>query len=257
MRSAVELADVRPCRWCGVDALRVLDVDGDIILLDPMPVLGEDVARFVGPARVPWGWRLDGRYWRRHNFAAAPHRYGFRDHPCADQPARKGTTRMTTPDPFGTAAPPGASGPAMAELEGKLLLVTVNAIERGIVTAQGVADAAKVDLVDLTSGEVHANAALWGKVLVNQLTAGVKYVGRIIKGQATGSNNPPWTWVDGDANDKATAVRYLTYAASQSVATQAAPAPAAQAPAAAPAFTPPAAAPVAAPPAAAAPPWAQ
>lgn len=254
MRTFVEVLNVRACRWCGADIVDPgEDVDAGVIRLDPVPVLGVDAVRKTAPV-VAWGWSYTGRYWRVHRFADDPLAYAFLEHSCSGDSLTKGDSM--TADPFGSAAPPGATGPDCAELEGKLILLTVHSIERGVVTKFGPGEAVRCDVVDLGTGEAFADNLLFGKVLVNQLTPGIRYVGRITKGQAVPPNSPPWTWADGDENDKAVGVRYLTYAASQSVAS----APAAPAPA--PVATPVApAAPVApvapAAPVAAAPPWAQ
>jgi hypothetical protein len=258
VRTFVDELRVRPCGACRLDVIYAPEGDdGNCVQLEVSPVLGVDAVARVGPRRVAWGWAHTGRFWRVHRFDTDPLAYAFLEHTCSGSTVSRKGTRMTA-DPFGTAAPPGATGPSCEELEGKLILLTVHSIDRGIVTKFGAADAARCDVVDLMSGEVHTDTLLFGKVLVNQLAAGTRYVGRLGKGQAVPPNSPPWVWVDGDDSDKAVAVRYLTYAASQSVSTPAAPAPTAQ-PAPAPAFTPaPPAAPAtpAAPPAAA-PPWAQ
>jgi hypothetical protein len=102
VRAFVEVVRVRACFTCGVDVIRLPD-DYDTALLDAVPVLGVDAMRQVGPGRVAWGWAFTGRYWRVHNFTAAPDIYAFLAHTCASStPPPEGQRAMTNsvPDPF-------------------------------------------------------------------------------------------------------------------------------------------------------------
>lgn len=246
------------CRTCGARVRRAwfsrgTTVGPTLLDLEPDPRPGREVPtdalawpwHHIADTKGAWLTRVNGAHDDLPTYVA---------HPCGVVTRTRGEQQVTTP--FGNAAPPGAGGPAMADLEGVPLLVVVNGIERGITTSSGVSDAARVQLVRLDNYERHDDAMLWGKVLVGQFNAGTVYRGRIVKGQAQPGKNPPWTWVDDPALDEV-ASKALDWLRSQQFG-QASP-DTGPAPGNVPAQTPPPAAPPAAPAApvgAPAPPWA-
>jgi hypothetical protein len=136
---------------------------------------------------------------------------------------------------FGTARPPG-EGASNADLQGKLLLITVTEKKVGFATNAGVTDVVVADVVDLTGGEEHPDNFLFGKVLFGQFEVGVTYLGTIGKGVAKPGQSAPWlfTGAETDPAAVATAQQYLAYKATQASAAAPAAAPAPAAPAASP-----------------------
>lgn len=246
-----ELGPVRPCRKCGLPTRQAhhggrvtyqVDVEGPH---DPR-CPDHRTASWWSPR---WGHTSRVRGDDERHLAEGNELFVLHVDHCpaesitSDASPTKGTPRMTAPQ-FGTPGTPG-EGVGNEQLQGKLLLITVNEKRIGVVTSAGATDCLATDIVDLETGEEHTDNLLFGKVLFGQLKPGTTYLGRIGKGVAQPGKSAPWlfTGAEGDPAAVATATQYLAYKAGQ----QPAAAPAT------PAFVPPAATLA---PAAAAPPWA-
>jgi hypothetical protein len=104
VRAFIDRVDVRPCRQCGQEVLRVPDQDdgwSGVVRLEVAPRLGADVVAQRGPHHL--GWAHTGRFWRLHRFADHPLTYAFLEHSCSSAAPTKGKDRMTSnaPEPFG------------------------------------------------------------------------------------------------------------------------------------------------------------
>lgn len=124
-----------------------------------------------------------------------------------------------------TFSDPAAGGDKLplTELIGRLLLFDVQGIESDIVTAYGVTDAVKADVACLDGpqkGHRWEGTLVFPRVLRGQLAPriGEMVLGRLGQGVAKPGQSAPWTLAAATDEDRATAGRYLEYAAAQSAA---------------------------------------
>ena len=100
-------------------------------------------------------------------------------------------------------APVVNEGLKVADLNGHLLIVTPVEYKTGINTVNGVAEAIKVNVVDLDTNEEHLSLLWFNVALRNALKPllGQKVLGRIGQGAAKPGKNAPWILIDatGDA----------------------------------------------------------
>lgn len=111
------------------------------------------------------------------------------------------------------AAPTGAFKPA--DHIGSLLVIEPLAVETGITTVNGPADALRANVTILDgphAGERADDALIWGKVLRSQLAPliGQKVLGRLGQGAAKPGQSPAWVLNDPTDDDKATAKAWAT-----------------------------------------------
>jgi hypothetical protein len=102
----------------------------------------------------------------------------------------------------------------MADLNGALVIIDVHALETGINTLNGPADAVRADVTILDgpqAGDHHEDTLLWGKVLIGQLRreVGKKVLGRVGQGQQKPGQNAPWILNPATDADTKTATEYL------------------------------------------------
>jgi hypothetical protein len=133
---------------------------------------------------------------------------------------------MTT-SPFAAPSAPG-SGIKWDDVNGCLLLITPLALEQGIATTFGPADAVRADVAILdgpTAGTEHLDTLVFPKVLSGQLTRhiGTQVLGRLGQGVAKPGQSAPWVLAEATPADVELGQRWLASRAPQF----AAPAPAA------------------------------
>ena len=132
-------------------------------------------------------------------------------------------------NPFAAPAPP-ASGIKWENLNGRLLLIEPKAIEAGIATNFGDADAVKADVAVLDGddkGTEYKDSLVFPKVLQSQLRQqiGLKVLGRLGQGTPKPGQSPPWILQDATPDDQQTGIKFLEWRKQNTLA---APAPAAQ-----------------------------
>lgn len=115
---------------------------------------------------------------------------------------------------FVSAAPP-SGGVKWEELKGKLLVLEPLALEQGIQTTYGTADAVRANIHVLTGpgeAEDYADCLVFPKVLAGQLKGqiGKKVVGRLGQGSAKASQSPPWILEEAGPDDMAKAQEWLS-----------------------------------------------
>ncbi len=101
-----------------------------------------------------------------------------------------------TNDPFNPPAS-ASGGVKMSDLNGRLLLFKVHAVEREIRTDYGEADAVRVDIVVLDGPDApieHDDTLIFPKVLQSQIRSNVgsMVLGRLGQGNAKPGQSPPW-----------------------------------------------------------------
>lgn len=134
-------------------------------------------------------------------------------------------------NPFAKPAPPG-EGIKWADLQGALLIIEPFAVETGIQTAFGPADAvrARVSVVDgEQAGTVYEDTLIFPKVLSGQVKGhvGGAVLGRLMTGAAKPNQSPPWLLAEASQQDEQVGVQFLQQRDSGQLA---APAPAQQKP---------------------------
>lgn len=109
-----------------------------------------------------------------------------------------------------------ATGAKITTFDGSLLLITPTAVQEGIATAFGPADATVVDLVVLDgphAGEQHSGVLVFQKALQGQLRpkvgTGRMVLGRLGRGTAKPGQSAPWILGDPTEQDKQAARAYL------------------------------------------------
>lgn len=114
---------------------------------------------------------------------------------------KKGTTMSQ----FASIASSGSLKPA--DIEGDLLIVKPTEHIPEMPTAMGVADAIRVDVHDLTTGETHTNVLWFSKVLVSSLRPliGQQILAHMGKGVAKKNQSAPWMLIDAADDDDAVA----------------------------------------------------
>jgi hypothetical protein len=101
-----------------------------------------------------------------------------------------------------------------SDLDGSLLLFTVHAIENGIVTVHGEAQAARVDVVVLDgahAGRRYEDVRVFPKVLISQVkpSLGGMVMGRLGQGTAKPGQHAPWLLEEATDADKDVARAHL------------------------------------------------
>ncbi len=125
------------------------------------------------------------------------------------------------------AAPGGGDKLPLDELNGSLLLFTVDKVVTDITTAHGVTDAVACSVAVLDGprkADVFDDTLIFPKVLRGQIKGSVgggKILGRLGQGEKKPGKNAPWIILDATEDDKATARKYLAYAAEKAVAQEA------------------------------------
>ena len=117
------------------------------------------------------------------------------------------------------------SGVKVADLEGKLLVIEPTAYKEGIATVHGVADAIQVNILDVDSGERHADVLFFNVALKSALKPkiGQKVLARVGKGVAKPGKSAPWILNDASGEAGAIAKAQAAMGASQPAAPAAAP----------------------------------
>lgn len=134
------------------------------------------------------------------------------------------------------AAPAAAGGGfTVAEANGHLVVIEVESLETGVVTANGERDAIRATVHDIDAGETYEDSLIFPKVLVGSLRqrVGQKVLGRIGQGVAKPGQNAPWVLNDA-SGDQAAATAASAYLAAYNSGQFAAPPAAAPAAPAAP-----------------------
>ena len=113
------------------------------------------------------------------------------------------------------AAPSNASESVkVADLAGRLLIITPTEYKTGIQTVHGLAEAVEVEVVDLDAGTNYASLLWFNVALRNALKnkIGQKVLARIGQGAAKPGKSAPWILIDAtaDANAIAKANAYLS-----------------------------------------------
>jgi len=112
---------------------------------------------------------------------------------------------MTAMNPFATIPSP-SDGITWADVNGALLIIRPTAIEAGIQTSYGAADAVRADVwvVDGPSaGEIHDDTLVFPKLLQSQLKSRINQVvlGRLTQGQGKPGQSAPWLLAEPTAQD--------------------------------------------------------
>jgi hypothetical protein len=96
----------------------------------------------------------------------------------------------------------GGDSVKVADLAGKLLIITPTEHKREITTVYGVTDAVEVDLVDLDGNETHSGILFFNVALKNALKEkiGQKVLARIGQGTAKPGKSAPWVLIDATGN---------------------------------------------------------
>ena len=138
------------------------------------------------------------------------------------------------------AAPAAAGGGfTVAEANGHLVVIEVESLETGVVTANGERDAIRATVHDIDAGETYEDSLIFPTVLVGSLRqrVGEKVLGRIGQGVAKPGQNAPWVLNDA-SGDQAAATAASAYLAAYNSGQFAAPADTAPPAPAAPATAP-------------------
>jgi hypothetical protein len=119
-------------------------------------------------------------------------------------------------------APPGGGDRLpLDELNGSLLLFTVDKVVADITTAHGVTDAVACSVAALDGthkGEVFDDTLIFPKVLRGQLkqyVGGGRVAARLGQGEKKPGKNAPWILVPASDDDKATVQKYAAHIAKQ------------------------------------------
>jgi arginine/ornithine N-succinyltransferase beta subunit len=112
------------------------------------------------------------------------------------QQQRGGTVMFTAPTQG------GGDSVKVADLAGKLLIITPVEHKREITTVHGVTDAVEVNIVDLDGDETHNNILFFNIALKNALKdkIGQKVLARIGQGTAKAGKSAPWVLIDATGN---------------------------------------------------------
>jgi len=96
----------------------------------------------------------------------------------------------------------GGDSVKVADLAGKLLIITPIEHKKEITTVHGVTDAIEVNLVDLDGDETHNNILFFNVALKNALKEkiGQKVLARIGQGTAKAGKSAPWVLIDATGN---------------------------------------------------------
>jgi len=96
----------------------------------------------------------------------------------------------------------GGDSVKVADLAGKLLIITPIEHKREITTVHGVTDAVEVNIVDLDGDETHNNILFFNIALKNALKdkIGQKVLARIGQGTAKAGKSAPWILIDATGN---------------------------------------------------------
>jgi hypothetical protein len=96
----------------------------------------------------------------------------------------------------------GGDSVKVADLAGKLLIITPIEHKREITTVHGVTDAIEVNIVDLDGDETHDNILFFNIALKNALKdkIGQKVLARIGQGTAKAGKSAPWVLIDATGN---------------------------------------------------------
>lgn len=114
---------------------------------------------------------------------------------------------------FTSAAPP-SGGITWADHSGKLLVIEPLALETGIATTFGTADAVRANVYVLTGpgdSEDFEDTLVFPKVLAGQLkrSIGAKVVGRLGQGNAKAGQSAPWLLLEATPDDMEKAQAWL------------------------------------------------
>ncbi len=96
----------------------------------------------------------------------------------------------------------GGDSVKVADLAGKLLIITPTEHKREITTVHGVTDAIEVNIVDLDGDETHNNILFFNIALKNALKdkIGQRVLARIGQGTAKAGKSAPWVLIDATGN---------------------------------------------------------
>jgi len=96
----------------------------------------------------------------------------------------------------------GGDSVKVADLAGKLLIITPVEHKKEITTVHGVTDAVEVNIVDLDGDETHNNILFFNIALKNALKdkIGQKVLARIGQGTAKAGKSAPWVLIDATGN---------------------------------------------------------
>ena len=121
----------------------------------------------------------------------------------------------------------GGDSVKVADLAGKLLIITPIEHKREIQTVHGVTDAVEVNIVDLDADETYDNILFFNIALKNALKdkIGQKVLARIGQGSAKPGKSAPWILIDatGNPDDLAKANAYIGGGNANATPTPAAP----------------------------------
>jgi hypothetical protein len=96
----------------------------------------------------------------------------------------------------------GGDSVKVADLAGKLLIITPIEHKKEITTVHGVTDAVEVNIVDLDGDETHNNILFFNIALKNALKdkIGQRVLARIGQGTAKAGKSAPWVLIDATGN---------------------------------------------------------
>jgi len=96
----------------------------------------------------------------------------------------------------------GGDSVKVADLAGKLLIITPIERKKEITTVHGVTDAIEVNIVDLDGDETHNNILFFNVALKNALKdkIGQRVLARIGQGTAKAGKSAPWVLIDATGN---------------------------------------------------------
>lgn len=121
----------------------------------------------------------------------------------------------------------GGDSVKVADLAGKLLIITPTEHKREITTVHGVTDAVEVNIVDLDGNDSHSGILFFNIALKNALKdkIGQKVLARIGQGSAKPGKSAPWILIDatGNPDDLAKANAYIGGGNANATPTPAAP----------------------------------
>ena len=122
----------------------------------------------------------------------------------------------------------GGDSVKVADLAGKLLIITPIEHKREITTVHGVTDAVEVNIVDLDGDSTHDNILFFNIALKNALKdkIGQRVLARIGQGSAKPGKSAPWILIDatGNPDDLAKANAFIGGGNAKAPATATAPA---------------------------------